>query len=190
MKTNPRKTDGIRPLGAVDISGLRSDILAIPLAVWERENAQKPNKFEALEKTQHIVFRFIKSPRDATVSMDFPLWAEWRTRLEPVLQQATQPYGYQHGTFPRIMLAKMDPGGIIHPHVDANPAAGWPHKIHVPIQTNPGVEFYIEPQTYHLEEGQAYEVNNRGVHAVKNLGDTPRIHLIFEYYDLDQPMVG
>ena len=188
MKTNPRKTPGIRPLGPVDISAIRADILAIPPAIWERENAHKPNKFEALDKTQHIVFRFIKSPLDATQSVDFPIWAQWRERLEPVLAQATRSYGYARATFPRIMLAKMDPGGIIHPHVDANPAAGWPHKIHVPIQTNPAVEFYIDPNTYHLEEGQAYEVNNRGIHAVKNFGETPRIHLIFEYFDLDQPM--
>jgi hypothetical protein len=26
-----------------------------------------------------------------------------------------------------------------------------------------------------------------GFHAVENRGETDRIHLIFEYYDLDQP---
>jgi hypothetical protein len=31
------------------------------------------------------------------------------------------------------------------------------------------------------------EVNNMGLHAVENRGATDRIHLIFEYYDLDQP---
>jgi aspartyl/asparaginyl beta-hydroxylase (cupin superfamily) len=30
-------------------------------------------------------------------------------------------------------------------------------------------------------------VNNLDVHAVKNEGDSDRIHLIFEYYDPDQP---
>ena len=33
----------------------------------------------------------------------------------------------------------------------------------------------------------AVEVNNMVVHAVTNAGHAPRIHLIFEYYDLDQP---
>jgi hypothetical protein len=188
MKTNPRKTPGIRGLGPVDISAIRDDILAIPPSVWARENAAKPNKFEALDTTQHIVFRFITSPLSPEGSIDYPIWSEWRDRLEPVLAQSTRSYGYLRGAYPRVMLAKMDPGGIIHPHVDANPAAGWPHKIHVPIQTNPGVEFFIAPNTYHMREGEAYEVNNRGLHAVKNLGATARIHLIFEYYDLDQPL--
>jgi len=38
-----------------------------------------------------------------------------------------------------------------------------------------------------MVEGEAVEVNNMAVHAVTNAGPTPRIHLIFEYYDLDQP---
>ena len=40
---------------------------------------------------------------------------------------------------------------------------------------------------YHFAEGEAVEVNNMGLHAVENRGETDRIHLIFEYFDLDQP---
>ena len=189
MYTNPRKTTGLRPLGPIDISAVRDDILAIPDATWAQENAGKPNaSYQALEKTQHIVFRFIADRLDPTVSKDFPIWDSWRARIEPLLAQAVRPYGYARGGFPRIMLAKMEPGGVIRPHVDSHPAAGWPHKIHIPIQTNPGVRFFIDPQVHHLDEGQAYEVNNRGLHAVRNEGTEPRIHLIFEYYDIDQPL--
>jgi hypothetical protein len=189
MYTNPRKTTGLRRLGPVDISGVRADILAIPEDIWAAENANKPNKtYQALDRTQHIVFRFIADRLDPTRSIDFPLWEQWRERLEPLLEQATRPYGYARGGYPRVMLARMSPGGIIKPHVDSHPAAGWPHKIHIPIQTNPDVRFLIAPDVHYLEEGQAYEVNNRGVHAVRNDGAQDRIHLIFEYYDLDQPM--
>lgn len=186
MYANPRKTKAVRFLGPVDLGGVRDEILAIPEDVWARENATKPNKFGALDQTQHIIFRFVSSFEDWRQSYDAPLWQQWKPRIEPLLAQAIQPYGYANGAFPRIMLAKMAPNGIIHPHVDANPAARWPHKIHVPILTNPGVAFYVEPETYHFEVGQAYEVNNLGRHAVHNGGATPRIHLIFEYYDLDQ----
>lgn len=31
---------------------------------------------------------------------------------------------------------------------------------------------------------------NMGMHAVENNGDSDRIHLIFEYYDLDQPVTA
>jgi hypothetical protein len=187
MHANPRKTSSVRPLGRVDISGIRDAILAIPESTWDAENADKPNKFEALDRTRHIVFRFVDSFLDWRGSHDRPIWNEWRERLLPVMEQATRPYGYARAAYPRVMLARMAPGGIIHPHVDANPAAKWPHKIHVPILTNPKVGFLVGNTVHVFPEGEAVEVNNLGRHAVQNNGDTDRIHLIFEYYDLDQP---
>lgn len=184
---NPRKVRGIRRLGPVDIAALRTAVLAIPEAEWDRENADKPNRFEALDATRHIVFRFVSSLRDWRTGFDRPNWAEWRALLEPVLDQAVAAYGYAHGVFPRVMLARMPGGGIIKPHRDANPAAKWPHKIHVPLQTNDGVIFTIDGIGHHLPLGEAAEVDNMAVHAVENRGAEDRIHLIFEYYDADQP---
>ena len=184
---NPRKTTSILRLGPADAAALKSAVLAIPEATWDAENAGKPNRFEALDRTRHIVFRFVDSVRDWRGSHDRPAWAEWKHLLEPVMRQAVAPYGYANGVFPRVMLARMAPGGEIKPHRDANAAAKWPHKIHVPLLTNAQVTFFIEGTGYHLPEGEAAEVNNMGVHAVKNDGDTDRIHLIFEYYDADQP---
>lgn len=184
---NPRKTASIRRLGGVDIAALKEAVLAIPEATWDAENAGKPNRFDALDRTQHIVFRFVDGFRDWRGSHDRPLWAEWRALLEPVLAKAVEPYGYARAGFPRVMLARMAPGGVIKPHRDANPAAKWPHKIHVPLLTNDRVVFHVDGINYHFAEGEAVEVNNMGVHAVQNAGDTERIHLIFEYFDLDQP---
>lgn len=187
MTPNPRKTDTIRRLGRVEIAALREAVLAIPESVWEEENRAKPNRFDALDRTSHIVFRFVANFQDWRHSSDRRLWPEWRALLEPVLQEATAAYGYARGAFPRVMLARMAPGGVIQPHRDGNPAAKWPHKIHVPLLTNEQVTFFVDGAGYKMEEGEAVEVNNMAVHAVTNAGTTPRVHLIFEYYDLDQP---
>ena len=184
---NPRKTNAIRRLGPVDITALSAAVAAIPGAVWEAENAAKPNKFEVLDETRHIVFRFIDSPRDWRHSHDRPAWPQWRALLEPVLAQATAGYGYARGVFPRVMLAKMPAGGGIHPHIDANPAAKWPHKIHVPIFTNPAVISSFGGAQHHFPVGEAVEVDNLGPHWVRNASAFDRIHLIFEYFDADQP---
>lgn len=184
---NPRKTAAVRKLGLVDIAALRKAVLAIPEDIWAAENAAKPNRFEALGATRHIVFRFIDSPRDWRGSHDRPAWAPWRDRLEPVLAQAVRDYGYARGVFPRVMLARMPSGGVIHPHIDANPAAKWPHKIHVPLTTNPGVVSFFGGEQRHFPVGEAVEVDNLRPHWVRNDGATDRIHLIFEYYDADQP---
>ena len=186
MKPNPRKTLNFRDLGKVDISALKAAVLNIPEELWDLENADKPNRFEALDVTRHIVFRFVSNFRDWRQSYDRPLWTEWRQLLEPILATATADYGYTNGVFPRVMLARMAAGGVIQPHRDANPAAKWPHKIHVPLITNENVIFYVEGARRHLVEGEAVEVNNMGTHSVENRGSTDRIHLIFEYYDADQ----
>lgn len=187
MNANPRKTTTVRHLGPVDITTLKTAVLAIPEAVWDAENAAKPNRFEVLDATQHIVFRFIDSPRDWRGSHDRAAWPHWRGVLEPVLAQAVRDYGYVRGVFPRVMLARMRPGGVIHPHIDANPAAKWPHKVHVPIKTHPDVVSFFGNEARYLPPGVAVEVNNLGPHWVRNDSDTDRIHLIFEYYDADQP---
>jgi len=184
---NPRKTTSVRRLGTVDIRELKRAVLTLPERVWEQQDATKPNRFKALDRTRHIIFRFVSDLSDWRRSYDGPLWAEWRRHLEPVLATATASYGYARGAFPRVMLARMAPGGTIHPHRDRNPAARWPHKIHIPIQTNEDVTFYVDGTGYHFPEGDVVEVNNMGRHAVANRGSTDRIHLIFEYYDLDQP---
>lgn len=184
---NPRKTRAVRPLGAVDIAALREAVLAMPETVWAQENAAKPNKFEVLDQTRHVVFRFIDSPRDWRSSHDRALWSAWRGVLEPVMAETVAGYGYGAGAYPRVMLARMAPGGVILPHVDANPAARWPHKIHVPLLTNPGVVSMFGGAEHHFAQGQAVEVDNLGPHWVRNTGETDRIHLIFEYYDTAQP---
>jgi hypothetical protein len=187
MYPNPRKTQSIRKLGTVDIERLREAVLAIPEEQWNAENAAKPNRFGALDATRHIIFRFVSDFVDWRQSYDRPLWSDWKPLLEPVLTAATADYGYARAAFPRVMLARMGPGGVIHPHRDTNPAAQWPHKIHVPLVTNPDVTFFVDDVPYHFAEGEAVEVNNMADHAVANRGPTDRIHLIFEYFDLDQP---
>jgi len=187
LAANPRKTLGIRKLGPVDIGDLRRAVLGISEDVWNAENAGKPNKFEVLDQTRHIVFRFVDSPRDWRGSHDRQAWPQWRDVLEPVMVQAVRSYGYVRGQFPRVMLARMPAGGVIHPHIDANPAARWPHKIHVPLTTNAGVVCFFGGEEHHFPAGEAVEVNNLGRHWVRNNGDTDRVHLIFEYYDAEQP---
>ena len=184
---NPRKTTSIRRLGPVEMTALTTAVMAIPQDVWNVENAAKPNKFDVLDATRHIVFRFIDSPLDWRRSHDRTAWPGWRCVLEPVLAQAVRGFGYARGVFPRVMLARMAPGGIIHPHIDANPAAKWPHKIHVPVVTNPEVVCFFGGSHHHFPIGEAVEVDNLGPHWVRNSGETDRIHLIFEYYDADQP---
>jgi hypothetical protein len=114
MTPNPRKTTSIRRLGPVDIGALREAVLALPEEVWDLENADKPNqRFDVLQATRHIVFRFVAKFQDWRESYERPLGDEFKPLLEPVLAAATAPYGYENGAFPRVMLARMGLGGAI-----------------------------------------------------------------------------
>ena len=187
IEPNPRKTNSVRYLGPVDITRLREKVLALPDSVWDEQNASKPNRFETLGSTRHIVFRFLPKLSDWREAYDLPIWDEWREVLEPVLEQATADYRYERGAIPRVMLARLSAGGMIAAHRDDSRSAKWPHKIHVPITTNPDVVFFVGGTFVKLEEGVAVELNNMDVHSVENRGTTDRVHLIFEYFDLDQP---
>ena len=161
---NPRKTASVRNLGAVDIAQLKQAVAAIPEALWLAEDSKKPNRrFTALDTTRHIVFRFVSNFRDWRESTEWPLWNQWKPLLQPVLATATAPYGYAHGAFPRVMLARMAPGGVITPHRDANPAAKWPHKIHVPIQTNRDVTFYVDDAALPFRGGRSDRSEQHGL---------------------------
>lgn len=173
----------IRELGAVDISALKPLIEQIPEGVWAMENAKKENNFFCFHHTQHIVFRFIQGNRDHRHSYATPLWQLWQARLLPVMKQAIRPYAYQQPIFPKVMLARLSPGGLIDPHVDGAGSNLHTHKIHIPIQTNDYVRFNIKHQAYMLKEGFAYEVNNIVKHSVENGGEMARIHLIFELFE-------
>ncbi len=182
-KRNPHKTKSVKELGPVDISGIKGAILEIPEEVWNLENQDKPNKFTELHKARHIVFRFVENMQDCTVYYDRPIWDEWKDKIQPVLDEAVKPYGYENGEFSRIMLARLEAGGEIAAHKDGSKAATFPHKIHIPIQTNDKVFFFANPKMYSFKEAHAYEVNNLDVHYAENGGDEDRIHLIFEYFN-------
>ena len=182
---NLKKEKSVRLLGEVSIDNLLKKVSALSVNDWEKQNAIKPNKFDVLDSTQHIVFRFINDFKNHKSYSDRNLWSEWKESIEPILESVADFYGYHKAEFPRIMLAKLPIGGEIKPHIDKSPAAQFPHKIHVPLQTNEKAFFHLEETSVNMKVGNAYEVNNNVLHWVKNNGKTDRIHLIFECFEAE-----
>lgn len=148
------------------------------------ENAHKPNKFGDFEKsTQHIVFKFPLSLQDHRRSDFKPVWDKYRAAVEPIIDAVTPWYGFRNGQTCRIMLAKLKAGKEISKHIDGMPASDVPHKIHVPLITDPAVEFWVEDEVIHLPRGAAFEVNNKLMHGGANRSNIDRIHLIFDYFE-------
>lgn len=53
-------------------------------------------------------------------------------------------------------------------------------RIHVPVFTNPQVEFYIDEERIEMKEGECWYINANKLHRVSNLGSADRIHLVID----------
>lgn len=177
------KPEYIRTLGPVDVTALKELVARTSERVWNLENDQKENKFACFHHTRHIVFRFIEGMRDHRRYYSNPIWNIWQAQLQPIMYQAIRPYGFFDPAFPKVMLARLAAGAVIDRHVDGAGSNLHTHKIHIPLETNEHAKIFIHDEPFHLEVGQAYEVNNLVPHWVENRGATDRIHLIFEAFD-------
>jgi hypothetical protein len=152
--------------------------------LWAQADKINPNKFKVFRgNTDHVVFQFPVDRRSHRESQYFPWWGEWKDVLMPLIHEATHNYRYANGKTCRILLGRLFAGQRCILHVDNTISANIPHKIHIPLQTHPDVQFLIEGCSYFLERGHAYEVNNKLVHGTNNPSPIDRVHLIFDYYN-------
>lgn len=146
--------------------------------LWDRW-AYRQNTYKVHSQTRSIVFRWL----DHTWEPGAPLIVQTGSGAGEALTAAVGGCvaaleAHFGGTAVRVMLAELRPGARIAPHVDRGAALVVPHRCHIPVITNPRVEFWIENTLYSLREGIAYEFDNTRTHAVANMGTTPRVHLI------------
>ena len=178
-----RKPDTVRPLGPVDVEALRARVDRLPDTLWRLEDRRKENALSCFHHTQHIVFRFIRGNRDPRAFYSEPIWRIWRRWLLPVMAPAAAACGYAGPIYPKVMLARLEAGQRIDPHVDGAGSNPRVHKVHVPLRTNPQAVMRVKDREVHLTAGQAWEVNNLVTHSAFNGGAEDRIHLVFELYD-------
>jgi hypothetical protein len=78
-------------------------------------------------------------------------------------------------------LLQLAPRSHIREHQD--PWLDYEHgevRLHIPVQTDPEVRFYLEGERVVMEEGECWYLNLTGRHKVDNFSDTPRIHLVID----------
>jgi len=114
--------------------------------------------------------------RPAMVNDSDPLpgFAQARRRLTArFMWQIREARDYNH------MLSVVMPGDDIYPHADKQPE-DWLFRVHIPLVTNDKAWFFVEGERFHLSQGTVYLVNTERVHEIRNEGDTPRIHYMFD----------
>ena len=84
----------------------------------------------------------------------------------------------------RIRITRLDPGSGIDKHRDVGHEvanlAFRKVRLHIPIETNAGVYFWVDGEKIKMDIGRLYYVNFSKLHYVMNEGDSPRYHLVMD----------
>jgi hypothetical protein len=78
-----------------------------------------------------------------------------------------------------VRLMRLTPGSLINEHDDLDlDAESGVARIHIPITTNPSVEFELNRVRVVMEPGSAWYLRLSDPHRVANRGTTDRVHLV------------
>ena len=94
-----------------------------------------------------------------------PYFAEVLSRFECPLQS--------------VRLLRLAPNAVIKQHTDHSLSLeDGELRMHVPVQTNSGVEFILNDKRLTLQEGETWYLNVNLPHSLVNRGSAHRVHLI------------
>jgi len=96
----------------------------------------------------------------------------------PYLQQVLESF---RCPLQSARLLKLEPRSHIHKHSD--PYLGYADgevRLHIPVQTDPEVRFYLEGERVLMQPGECWYLNLSRSHWVDNFSDIPRIHLVID----------
>jgi hypothetical protein len=167
------------PLGRVDCAALTEKVLSLDESAWLAD-ARRQEDFDVHAQTQSIILTFCEGWPEVTVSHAAG-WDLLAAEAAPVMEQILSRHYPPGGQVLRAMMARLPAGGRIARHTDGHPSFSVAHRIHVPLVTNPGVEFVVGRESVPPRAHFAFELNNLMAHSVVNNGDRARIHFIFDY---------
>lgn len=85
------------------------------------------------------------------------------------------------GTVEAVRFLRLAAGSTITEHRDFGLSVEeGVARLHVPVRTNPDVEFLVGGQPVRMAEGECWYVNFDLPHALANRGTTDRVHLVID----------
>lgn len=87
------------------------------------------------------------------------------------------------GSKSRVRLMRLRPGAEIFRHSDPiDQVDARLVRLHVPITTNPDVDFRVNDRRLQMRPGELWHVDVRFPHQVANRGTQPRVHLVVDVH--------
>jgi hypothetical protein len=80
-----------------------------------------------------------------------------------------------------VRLMRLTPGSRIKEHTDLEfDVEAGTVRIHIPVVTNAGVEFYLNGSRVVMAAGSGWYLRLSDPHSVYNKGDAERVHLVID----------
>lgn len=180
--------DRVRLPFTFDPQSLRRDLERLSSADWiahfVQQNYEGDWSVIALRSaagSKHPVMRIYSDPtatsfEDAPALANCPYFREVLARFSCPIQT--------------VRLMRLTPGSRIKEHCDhALGVENGTIRIHVPVTSNPGVEFELNGSPVILEPGSAWYLRLSDPHRVANHGAADRVHLVLDVV-VDDWMIG
>jgi hypothetical protein len=113
--------------------------------------------------------------RDVHETIDLPAW----TVLSATRQFVVDFANLTSATIGHVRVTNLRAGAQIIPHIDIGEYCAIRDRYHLAINTH-GTQFTAGDETVIMQEGEFWWFDNKKLHHVRNLGDQPRTHLVFD----------
>lgn len=177
-------------LAKVDIQALAARVSTFSEEEWQADSHRQQTY--APHKQTHTIPLIFDDDLRHEYATHYPLMSQLSDLLAPVQTAITQYFSsnarrrtlarrFGEPYFQRLILVRLASAGVISPHQDHGYSLARCHRIHLPLVSHDKVHFQVGDSERCLLPGELWEINNRRIHGVRNLGTTPRIHLIADY---------
>ena len=170
-----------RRLAPVDPALLAPAILACARVDWSKTQFSRPEP--SLADGRLIEFPFAISRPKRQRGED-----EWEVlrACGPLLAWIREQPPFRADRWVRGEVAALRPGVTLGWHIDNR----WFHancrRLHIPLITNDACTQLWRGESYHMQVGWLYELNNRVMHSAANEGPQPRVHIILDTMPADR----
>jgi tetratricopeptide (TPR) repeat protein len=159
------------------VQPLRDVLADVAPERWGESNRQR--RFEAHRDTHSLPLIEFEDHRHHQPETG-ELYDKFKAVLAPVFEHLSCYYR-DNGLVVRALLVSLRPGGRIAAHSDSGFSLLNCHRVHIPLITNSQTRFLVGGEEKKMAVGEFWEINNGLEHAVENLGEELRVHLIVDW---------
>jgi hypothetical protein len=151
-----------------DVDALQAEVRALPRSAW----VPHPNHFPGNDAVRLITSHGAETD-------------VFEGEMAPTPHLFACPYIMQimadlDGVWGRSRLMGLAAGAEVPDHIDSHYYWRTHLRIHIPVITNPGVEFTCGGETVHMQAGECWVFDSFRRHEVHNRGAAHRVHLVID----------